>query len=473
MADISKVKLPDNVTYNLKDSGAVRKSGGTMTGNINFPAGKSIYSKDSANRNYALIYDNGNNLWIGATSSNGNHHTGSEGSTYISAGYNTTNSKGNNTIYVSVPTLTGSTWGNTAYAVLHVGNTSFTRSLSSGTKIGTIKINGTSTDLYCQTNTNTHRPIQVDGTEVLGNNTTALNLKAGSNVSITNSSGTVTIAATNTNNAVTQTIDNNSYKDFRILMSATASDETLIEGTRKTTSLRYNPYDQQLQLLADSSSREDVFEVLYKSPDGVGYIVSARIDADGSAAFNGLNLGGSIIPGSTSYHLGSESSKWGDLYVTSIRGGTAYNTQYNDSTTNTTGFCMHGRTNGNKYSCIWSSSKLNFYVDTTNVGNVSDRQLKSEIDEIDPKLLEAIAECKIYQYKAFNRDGLISVGIMAQDLVEKCEEKGVRPENYELLTKMNFIQGDDTLYYSVDYNQYTTFMIDYLQKKVKELEARI
>ena len=32
---------------------------------------------------------------------------------------------------------------------------SFNRSLSSGTKIGTLTINGTGTDLYCQTNTNT------------------------------------------------------------------------------------------------------------------------------------------------------------------------------------------------------------------------------------------------------------------------------------------------------------------------------
>ena len=46
--------------------------------------------------------------------------------------------------------------------------------------------------------TDTHRPIQMNGTEILGNNTTALNLKAGSNVSLTNSSGTVTIAATDT-----------------------------------------------------------------------------------------------------------------------------------------------------------------------------------------------------------------------------------------------------------------------------------
>ena len=56
--------------------------------------------------------------------------------------------------------------------------------------------------------TNTHRPIQVNGEEVLGNNTTALNLKAGSNVSVTNSSGTVTIAATNTTYGVVSTSAN-------------------------------------------------------------------------------------------------------------------------------------------------------------------------------------------------------------------------------------------------------------------------
>lgn len=48
------------------------------------------------------------------------------------------------------------------------------------------------------TDTNTHRPIQVNGSQILGDNTTALNLKAGSNVSLSNSNGTVTIAATDT-----------------------------------------------------------------------------------------------------------------------------------------------------------------------------------------------------------------------------------------------------------------------------------
>ena len=43
----------------------------------------------------------------------------------------------------------------TTHKICDTKNTSFTRSLSSGTKIGTITIAGTSMDLYCQTNTNT------------------------------------------------------------------------------------------------------------------------------------------------------------------------------------------------------------------------------------------------------------------------------------------------------------------------------
>jgi hypothetical protein len=47
------------------------------------------------------------------------------------------------------------TFPSTSGTVLNTGTTSFTQILTSGTKIGTIKINGTSTDIYCETNTNT------------------------------------------------------------------------------------------------------------------------------------------------------------------------------------------------------------------------------------------------------------------------------------------------------------------------------
>ena len=74
-------------------------------------------------------------------------------------------------------------------------------------------------------NDNTWRAIQVNGTDILGTGTSTgkLNLKAGSNVTITNDSGTVTIASsyTNTDTKVTQAYSttNNSYP---LLMTATA-----------------------------------------------------------------------------------------------------------------------------------------------------------------------------------------------------------------------------------------------------------
>ena len=51
------------------------------------------------------------------------------------------------TVTHSLPTTGGT--------ILNTGTTSFTQTLTSGTKIGSIKINGTSTDIYCETNTNT------------------------------------------------------------------------------------------------------------------------------------------------------------------------------------------------------------------------------------------------------------------------------------------------------------------------------
>ena len=46
---------------------------------------------------------------------------------------------------------------------------------------------------WSDTDTNTHRTIQMNGTQILGNNTTALNLVAGDGITLSNSSGSVTI----------------------------------------------------------------------------------------------------------------------------------------------------------------------------------------------------------------------------------------------------------------------------------------
>ena len=71
------------------------------------------------------------------------------------------------------------------------------------------------------TDTNTHRPIQVNDTQVLGDNTTPLDLKAGSNVTISADGGNVTISAQDT-----------TYSDATTSASGlmSASDKTKLNG---------------------------------------------------------------------------------------------------------------------------------------------------------------------------------------------------------------------------------------------------
>ena len=100
----------------------VLKSGDTMTGSLTFGStGLGIKSKDSTGFIYTLISDNGTNMWIGSGQSATTHHTGK---TYISTGYNSNTSTGNDTIYVSVPNASNDDATN--YGIMHFGNTSVT-----------------------------------------------------------------------------------------------------------------------------------------------------------------------------------------------------------------------------------------------------------------------------------------------------------------------------------------------------------
>lgn len=138
----------------------------------------------------------------------------------------------------------------------------------------------------------------------------------------------------------------------------------------------------------------------------------------------------------------------------------------------TAGYAMHGNGTGHTYACEWGSN-LAFWVDVTKVATVSDRRLKHDIEEVNWDLVRAIAECKTYQYKAFNRNGLISVGIIAQDLVANCEKYGIDPLEYELLDMEQFIADDSTLYYHLEYEQYLTFKSLWLQHQIDELKELI
>lgn len=79
-----------------------------------------------------------------------------------------------------------------------------TPSYGSTFKVPYVKVNNTghvteisehTVKIPASDNTDTHRPIKMNGTQILGNNTTALDLVAGSNITLTNNSGAVTIEA--------------------------------------------------------------------------------------------------------------------------------------------------------------------------------------------------------------------------------------------------------------------------------------
>jgi len=112
-----------------------------------------LWLTDSSSAMFASSFC-GSNFWIGAANSSSRAHTGV---TYISTGYDTTNSCGYSTIFVSIPNAdnSGQLSQNGVFGVLHKGNTSVTQVLSSGTKIATVSLGADSTDLYAPTNTDT------------------------------------------------------------------------------------------------------------------------------------------------------------------------------------------------------------------------------------------------------------------------------------------------------------------------------
>lgn len=151
----------------------------------------------------------------------------------------------------------------------------------------------------------------------------------------------------------------------------------------------------------------------------------------------------------------------------------AINGVYKDTTSNTSGQVMHGRAAGHSYQCNWTGSQLDFYVDTTGVGTLSDKRLKKEIKDVHSDLLEAINKCPMKQFKADNRGGLISFGIIAQDLVENCKEYGIDILDFEILQKKQYKLGDDTEYYMIDNGQLAILEISALKEQIKELKSEL
>ena len=125
-------------TDDLSDK--VSKTGDTMSGNLNFPNQKGVWTKDGTGYDYPIFQDNGTNLWLGATQTASKHHIGGF---FISAGVRK-NGTPYQSIYISVPNATNTNATN--YEVYHKGN--LTASIVyKGNFANTADINATDIDI--------------------------------------------------------------------------------------------------------------------------------------------------------------------------------------------------------------------------------------------------------------------------------------------------------------------------------------
>lgn len=156
--------------------------------------GIGIYGLDKQSHLAPLIIHNAANLWIGQYNTD-NGNTAHYGGTYISTGIDVTDASNPvpfDTINIVLPN--GDNQGSYAtYHALHSGNTSISRSLTSGTKIATITIDGNATDIYCQTNSNT--TYTLSGAYGSNNNTWVTTLTPSSGTATTSTIPTATTGA--------------------------------------------------------------------------------------------------------------------------------------------------------------------------------------------------------------------------------------------------------------------------------------
>lgn len=139
------------------------------------------------------------------------------------------------------------------------------------------------------------------------------------------------------------------------------------------------------------------------------------------------------------------------------------------------GYIMHGRDNySHKYGVSWDGT-LHFYVDSTNVGNISDRRLKKDIKPMHDAYLQAVGAVDIVQYRIdrtiYNDD--INFGAIAQDLRKSFTDHGLCPDDYKLLGTMQDTMDDPTLYYTIDYEQFLIARVAYDEKRTDNLEQQL
>jgi len=167
MASLSAIKLPNGTTYTLKDNGALQLTGGQVTGPVTFGDSVSI-----------------DNLTAGQLVVNGDASFTNNIQVNTINGVAVGNSPKFTDTNTEVSTLTLVSGSNTGTTLAYGGK----YTLTAGSK--TVSFTMPASD-----NSNSWRPIKVNNTQVLTDsiNTGAVNFSAGTNISLSYDSGSITI----------------------------------------------------------------------------------------------------------------------------------------------------------------------------------------------------------------------------------------------------------------------------------------
>lgn len=136
--------------------------------------------------------------------------------------------------------------------------------------------------------------------------------------------------------------------------------------------------------------------------------------------------------------------------------------------------CIKNGNTANQIILSWATTHLKLTVDSTDIGyfameGSSDRRLKEDIKKIDDDVINAIGEVELKQFKLKrnNPNHQISFGVIAQELISAFEKYNLDIEDYSLVSTIIYEDGIE--YYIVDYNQFNTLRLAYLEKKYSQL----
>lgn len=249
---------------------------------------------------------------------------------------------------------------------------SISQSLTSGTKIGTITINGTGTDLYCQTNTDTHYTshlyVGASGGNANATSTTSdpyllcvdnttnrnsIQLKAGSNMSISAVNGIITFNSsyTNTDTKVTQTVTT-SNASYPLLLAPSGQTATATTTSYFDSGVTLNPSTNTIaaNISGNASTATKVYSTLTNPTTVTTYYIPFHASASSSNKSllnnNGLQYytleGTADATGKAQLGIGNSTAsgtagnKQGSIYLYGTSSGYTYLIPGNNTTSNVT-----------------------------------------------------------------------------------------------------------------------------------------